>query len=340
MLSRTADDLFWMARYVERAENVARLLEVASRMALMPQDAGGTDEWTAVLIAGGVEPLYRETHGDVDPDTTLEFMALNPDNPSSILNCFSVARENARAQRHTITRELWEAINDTWHGIQYMTADQVEAMGSIAFFEWVKSRSHLVRGALAGTMIRDDSYNFIRLGTFIERADSTSRILDVKYHLILPQEEVVGGAPDYYQWGALLQSVSAQGSYRRMFGDQIRYSQVAELLVLRAEMPRSVRSCYEEIMENLQDLTAVYDEQPRCIRMAGRLRARLVYGEIAEFTGQEGGLHGFLTEVIDTNLRIAAQIGKDFLLTPEAESMNEEAILMGAESARQEQAMG
>lgn len=340
MLSRTADDLFWMARYVERAENVARLLEVANRMALMPQAAGGTDEWTAVLIAGGVEPLYHETYDTVDADATLVFMALSPDNPSSIRNCFSVARENARAQRHTITRELWEAINDTWHGIRDMTPEEIESMGSIAFFEWVKSRSHLVRGAMAGTMIRDDSYSFIRLGTFIERADSTSRILDIKYHLILPQEEVVGGAPDYYQWGALLQSVSAQGSYRRMFGDQIRYNQVAELLVLRPEMPRSIRSCYDEIMENLQDLTVSYDIQPRCIRMAGRLRARLVYGEVTEFTEQDGGLHGFLTEVIDTNLRIAAQIGRDFLLTPEAESMNEEAILIGAESARQEQTMG
>ncbi|MDF1733729.1 MAG: alpha-E domain-containing protein [Minwuia sp.] len=336
MLSRTADDLFWMSRYVERAENVARLLEVADRMALMPQDAGGTDEWTAVLIAGGVAPLYTELVGKVEADPTLRFMALSPENPSSIYNCFSVARENARAQRHTITRELWEAINDTWHGIRDMTPEKVEGMGHTAFFEWVKSRSHLVRGALAGTMIRDDAYSFTRLGTFIERADSTSRILDVKYHLILPTEEVVGGAPDYYQWAALLQSVSAQGSYRRMFGDQIRYTNVAELLVLRPEMPRSVRSCYDNIMENLQNLTDSYESQPRCLRMAGKLRARLVYGEVAEFTGQESGLHEFLTEVVGTNLQIAAQIGKDFLLTPE----NEDTPLAFPENARQEQTMG
>lgn len=336
MLSRTADDLFWMSRYVERAENVARLLEVADRMALMPQDAGGTDEWTAVLIAGGVAPLYTELVGKVEADPTLRFMALSKDNPSSIYNCFSVARENARAQRHTITRELWEAINDTWHGIRDMTPERVEGMGHTAFFEWVKSRSHLVRGALAGTMIRDDAYSFTRLGTFIERADSTSRILDVKYHLILPTEEVVGGAPDYYQWAALLQSVSAQGSYRRMFGDQIRYTNVAELLVLRPEMPRSVRSCYDNIMENLQNLTENYESQPRCLRMAGKLRARLVYGEVAEFTGQESGLHEFLTEVVDTNLQIAAQIGKDFLLTPEGD----DTPLAMPENARQEQTMG
>ncbi len=336
MLSRTADDLFWMSRYVERAENVARLLEVADRMALMPQDAGGTDEWTAVLIAGGVAPLYTELVGKVEAEPTLRFMALSPDNPSSIYNCFSVARENARAQRHTITRELWESINDTWHGIRDMTPEKVEGMGHTAFFEWVKSRSHLVRGALAGTMIRDDAYSFTRLGTFIERADSTSRILDVKYHLILPTEEVVGGAPDYYQWAALLQSVSAQGSYRRMFGDQIRYTNVAELLVLRPEMPRSVRSCYDNIMENLQNLTDSYESQPRCLRMAGKLRARLVYGEVAEFTGQESGLHEFLTEVVGTNLQIAAQIGKDFLLTPE----NEDTPLAFPENARQEQTMG
>lgn len=336
MLSRTADDLFWMSRYVERAENVARLLEVADRMALMPQQAGGTDEWTAVLIAGGVAPLYTEKVGRVEPEPTLRFMALSEDNPSSIRNCFHVARENARAQRHTITRELWEAINDTWHGIRDMNAQKLEAMGRTAFFEWVKSRSHLVRGALAGTMIRDDAYSFMRLGTFIERADSTSRILDVKYHLILPAEEVVGGAPDYYQWAALLQSVSAHGSYRRMFGDQIRYTNVAELLVLRPEMPRSVRSCYDNIMENLQELTEGYRTQPRCVRMAGKLRARLVYGEVGEITGQDSGLHEFLTEVVGTNLQIAAQIGKDFLLTPEAD----DAPLAIPENARQEQTMG
>ena len=337
MLSRTANDLFWMSRYVERAENIARLLEVADRMSLMPQQAGGTDEWSAVLIAGGIAPIYREHHDRVDAASTIEFMALSADNPSSIRNCFGTARENARAQRHTLTREMWEAINDSWLEIRDMTPAQLNAMGHSAFFDMVKRRSHLVRGAMAGTLIRDDGFRFIRLGTFVERADSTARILDVKYHLILPAGETIGGSTDYYQWAALLQSVSAHGSYNRLTGDTIRPWKVAEMLILRPEMPRSIRSAYDELMDNLRVLTGPSGSALECMRMAGKLHSQLLYARIEEIFQGNDGLHGFLTHVVDTNMAVAHQITRDFLMITDTE---ETAGTGGTESPRQHQSNG
>lgn len=328
MLSRAADDLFWVARYVERAENTARLLEVADRMALMPVQAGRTNEWMSVLIAGGVEPLYREKIGTVTERETLDFMAFGADNPSSIRNCFHVARENARAQRHVLTRELWEAMNDTWLGIRDMNLAKMEEMGRSSFFDWVKQRSHLVRGAIAGTMIRDDAYHFIRLGTFIERSDSTARILDVKYHLILPDAAPVGGAADYYQWTALLQSVSAHGSYRRLTGDDVKPWKVADLLILRPEMPRSIRSCYDEIMLNLNTLSQDYGRRLESVRIAGQMHSRLLYAQIDEIF--QTSLHEFLTSVVDRNVLLGRQIARDFLLI-----VNDEGDHVSGESARQ-----
>lgn len=316
MLSRTADDVYWASRYVERAENLARLMEVADRMSLMPMAAKDSGEWHSVLIASGTEPLYLEKHNWVTEQDALHFIAFDGDNPSSIYNCLKNARENLRAQRHTITRELWEAVNDTWHGIRDVDLPAMELRGRSEFFDWVKQRSHLVRGAIAGTMLRDDMYNFLRIGTFVERADSTARILDVKYHLILPEGAPVGGAADYYQWTALLQSVSAHVNYRRLFGESVRPIRVAELLILRPEIPRSIRSCYDEIMKNLEDLSRDYGRSLDSLRMAGRLHAEIKYGSIEEIFNLMG-LHEFLTSVVDRNIEIGGLMQKDFLLVPE-----------------------
>ncbi|PJK31177.1 alpha-E domain-containing protein [Minwuia thermotolerans] len=316
MLSRTADDVYWASRYVERAENLARLMEVAVRMSLMPMKAEDGGEWLSVLIASGTEPLYLEKYNSVTEADAIHFIAFDGDNPSSIYNCLKNARESMRAQRHTITRELWEAVNDTWHGIRDMDVEAMERRGRSEFFDWVKQRSHLVRGAIAGTMIRDDLYNFLRIGTFVERADSTARILDVKYHLILPEGVPLGGAADYYQWTALLQSVSAHVNYRRLFGEAVRSIRVAELLILRDEMPRSIRSCYDEIMRNLEDLSGDYGRSLPSLRMAGRVHAEIKYGTIDEIFNLIG-LHEFLTSIVDRNIEIGAQIQRDFLLVPE-----------------------
>lgn len=314
MLSRTADDVFWASRYVERTENLARLMEVADRMSLMPTEADNSREWHSVLIANGVEPAFFEKHKAVTEADAVAFITFDRDNPSSIYNCIRSARENIRAQRHTVTRELWEAINTFWHDVRDLTPEQMAARGRTEVTDHLKLRSHQVRGAIAGTMIRDDLFRFMRLGTFIERADSTARILDVKYHLILPEGAPVGGAADYYQWTALLQSVSGHNNYRRVFGTAVVPIQVAELLMLRPEMPRSVRYCYDEILVNLEALSREYGITLECLRMAGKLQSELKYDTIDDIFG--AGLHEFLTRVVDENVQIGQQIQKDFLLIP------------------------
>ncbi|MCU0869523.1 MAG: alpha-E domain-containing protein, partial [Burkholderiales bacterium] len=244
MLSRTANNLYWMARFVERAENTARMLDVAYRMSLVPKDARLADqEWYAPLnITGALYP-FSGRHSTVNAAGVLHYMVLDPDNPSSIWSCAKAARENARAVRGSITSEMWEVINGTWLELQRITEDRVRSERVLEFFEWVKERSHLFRGVTVGTLLREEAFHFNRLGTFLERADNTARILDVKYHVLLPSVEDVGGAEDYYQWAAVLRSVSAFESYRKVYRDVITPLRVAELLILRENMPRSLHLC-------------------------------------------------------------------------------------------------
>ena len=296
MLSSTADHLYWMARSMERAENTARMLDVTYRMSLLKRaTAEPSQEWSAMLNISGLHYVYSESHPQVDADRVLHFMTLDENNPSSIVNSLQLARDNARTVRGTITSEMWEALNATWIEMNAIRSRGLPADGIAAFFEWVKERSHLFRGITYGTMLRDDAFRFIRLGTFIERADNTSRILDVKYHILLPSLEDVGGAGDYYQWGALLRSVSAFETYRKVYRDVITPRRVAELLILRADMPRSLYASVLEVDQQLREING--DRSGELLRQAGLLAAELRYGRIEDIIGQ--GLHEYLTRFLD-----------------------------------------
>jgi uncharacterized alpha-E superfamily protein len=313
MLSRTAENLFWMARYVERAENVARMLDVALRMALLPSAAGNEHlHWKPVLAISPGTGKFQERYAALTPENVIRYVALDSDNETSIWSLIRAARENARAQRGAISNEAWESLNGTWLAIQEMGLKDLQRGGYRDFFDWVKERSHLFRGVVFGTMLHDDAFRFIRLGTFIERANNTARILDVKYHVLLPATEEIGGYVDYYQWGALLRSVGAFRSYRKIYRDTILPWRVAELLVLRRDMPRSLHHCYENLIGTLDDLAGENDLESR--RQAGETYARLRYGRIDKIFG--GGLHEFLTGFIRDNLDVGAQIQEDFLMVP------------------------
>jgi len=313
MLSRIANNLFWMGRYVERAENTARMLDVTYRNALLPTAAAVPDsEWGVTLQIGGTYDGFLEKHSLTSARTVIEYLALDPGNPSSIYTGLQTARENARATRGTITSEMWENINDTWLEMRTLTWDKIEARGLSRFFDWVKERSHLFRGVADGTMLRDDSYLFLRLGTFLERGDNTARMLDVKYHLLLPEGEQVGGAVDYYQWGALLRSLSSFRAYKRLFHDTITPIRVAELLILRDDSPRSLDSCYHEIDDVFSDLRDLYRQDYECFRMAGEIYSRLRYSRIEEIFS--AGLHEFLDDFLERNDALGQQISADFLL--------------------------
>ncbi len=311
MLGRVADQLYWMARYSERAENMARILDVADRMTLTPQsDETRESAWFSALEVAGAQAGYAEKYGDIAGDKVLHFMALDEGNPASIFSSIRAARENARALRGSITTEMFEAINATWLELRAMDEEVLTPSGRRVFFDWVKERAHLFRGVAEGTMLRDEAMKFMSIGLDIERADSTARLLDSKYHILLPSIEEVGGALDYYQWGALLRSLSAFRAYHKIYRDRITPIRVAELIILHPEMPRSMRSCYDRLMDTLEDLCG--DDAPECERLAGRLQSHLKFRRVEEIF--RGGLHEFLTEFIEGNADVGQQVARDFMM--------------------------
>ena len=310
MLSRTADHLYWMARYIERAENMARVLDVTYSMSLVPNAAQSEAAlWLPALeISGNVE-AYEEDYDSVNAADVIHYLAMDMNNPSSIYNALRNARENARAVRVAMTSETWENINALWLEFDQFMGQDLAQNGLREFCDWVKARSHLFRGVCFGTMLRDDAFSFVRLGTFIERADNTARLLDVKYHLLLPDQEEIGGAVDYYEWSAVLRSVSAFQAYQKIFSNTIVPWRVAELLVLRRDMPRSLHACLDEINHILDQLSG--HRQTECRRLAGELHARLRFGKMQDIF--QKGLHEFLSDFIDANNLLGAEIQRAFL---------------------------
>ena len=316
MLSRAANNLYWMSRHIERAETTARLLDVTYRMSLLPyriqeSDQSWAEPWALPLVISGLASAYYERYpGVLSSDNVLRFMVLDPANPSSLYSCIQSARENARTVRGAITSEMYEDINAAWLEIRNQDYDRLHAGGLGEFFDWVKMRSHQFRGVTFGTMLRDEGYNFIRLGTFMERADNTARLLDVKYHTLLPSAADVGGAVDYYQWGALLRSLSAFDSYRKVYRDLITPMKVAELLILRADVPRSLHACMNEIYDILRELC---DESSiEAERLAGELHAQLHYGRTGQIIAL--GLHEYLMDFLEKLSLLTTEIDEDFLV--------------------------
>ena len=301
--------LYWLSRNVERAENTARILDVAYRMSLLTKDAALQDqEWFAPLnITGSLFP-FSGRHSIVCAKEVLHFMALDTENPSSIYNCAKQARENARAVRGSITSEMWEVLNATWLELQNMDEESLYARGISSFFEWVKERSHLYRGVTLGTMRRDEAFEFHRLGSYMERADNTARMLDVKYHVLLPSVEDVGGAVDYYQWSAVLRSVSAYESYRKVYRDSVTPVRIAELLILRVDIPRSLHFCMRDVYEIL---CAVQNQSSaEATRQAGEIYAAMQFGLIGNIF--HTGLHEYLTAFLKSTNRLGVEIDGAF----------------------------
>jgi len=331
MLSRTADHLFWMARYIERAENTARMLDVTLTTSLLPQSTLQAERgWRAMLGISELQPSYDVVHAQMTALAVLDFMVRDPDNPSSIYACLQAARENARAVRGSLTTDLWETHNDTWLQLQSQLRDGLLERDPKTFFEWVKFRSHLSRGVTIGTMLKDEAFYFARLGTFLERADNTARILDVKFQELgdtpaPAQAQAQGpaetqragtestGSPhylDYYYWAAVLRSVSAFEIYRRVYRDVITPLRVAELLILRRDMPRSLAASVLEVCDNLEQVKN--DRSGETARRAGLLGAELQFGRIEDLVAQ--GLHAFLTSFLARVNDIGQRISQDFLV--------------------------
>jgi uncharacterized alpha-E superfamily protein len=324
VLSRTADHLFWMARYIERAENTARMLDVNLSTSLLPQSAQALESsWRALLSISELTEEFDERYPIVSPRDVMDFMVRDASNSSSICACLRAARENARAVRGSLTTEVWETHNDTWLDLQRKLSDRTPERDPQAFFEWVKFRSHLSRGVTIGTMLKDEAFYFVRLGTFLERADNTARLIDVKYHGLSDEsgrapaaanKDSVDHPPDFYHWAAVLRSVSAFETYRKVYRDVITPSRVAELLILRGDMPRSLASCLNEVSVNLEMVRNRRSEETE--RRAGLLRAELRYGRIEDILAR--GLHSYLTEFLERINDLGERVSEDFLVPLEA----------------------
>ena len=316
MLSRTADHLFWMSRYTERAENTARMLDVNYQTSLLPQSTTVAQAgWQGLLSISELKPAYTTKYGDsINPRDVMDFMVRDEKNSSSIISCLKNARENARAVRGTLTTEVWETLNQTYLEVFRMLRNGEFERDQGQFFEWVKFRSHLSRGVTMGTMLQDEAFYFLRLGTFLERADNTARLVDVKFHsfqgdfLGVPNEE--DQEYDFYHWSAILRSVSGFEVYRKVYRDVIKPERVAELLILRAEMPRSLLGCLNEVMHTLPMVTS--DVSSETQRRAGKLRADLQFARIDEILAT--GLHAFLTQFLDRVNELGAHISREFLV--------------------------
>ncbi len=315
MLSRTADHLFWMSRYTERAENTARMLDVNYQTALLPQSTAVAElGWKGLLSISELLPAYKAKHESFRSSEVMEFMVRDESNPSSIISCLRAARENARAVRGTLTTEVWETQNQTWLELNRMLRSGEFESDPAQFFEWVKFRSHLSRGVTVGTMLMDEALYFMRLGTFLERADNTARLVDVKFHAL--QSDFYGAASekdqeyDFYHWSAILRSVSGFEIYRKVYRDVIKPERVAELLILRPDMPRSLHASLNEVVGNLAMVAG--EPASETLRRAGKLRAELQYGRIDEILAT--GLHAFLTQFLDRVNELGMHVSREFLL--------------------------
>jgi uncharacterized alpha-E superfamily protein len=312
MLSRTADNLYWLARYVERAEYLARILEATQRLTALPLAyVGESNEWESAVATAGCANAFYAVFPEANEENVTDFLAFSYDNPSSIRSCFEAARTNARAVRTALTVEMWDAINGTWLELKRYGNGPTSREELSRFLRWVQESSLLFDGSAYRTMLRNDAYSFTRLGVFMERADNTARILDVKYHMLLPAHEQVGGPLDYFQWAAILRSVSALTSYHWVYRESLKPWLVADLLILKEEMPRSLASCYENIVTHLDKVASAYGRQGPSQRLARGIRTRLQNSRMEEIF--QTGLHEFIQSFIADNNRIGATISQQYL---------------------------
>lgn len=313
MLGRSANGIFWMFRYLERAENTARLVEAGLRLALTRGSSAEGDEWRSILITIGQDEDYLARHGDLTGGAVANFILRDRENPGSVINMIEYARTNARAVRTTLTREVWEATNQCWMTLNELLSHPVRERTLGEVLATIRNESQQVRGAMAGSMLRNEIFNFARLGTYTERADNTARIVDVKYFVLLPSVSLVGSALDNVQWETVLRSVSGESAYRWLNSGRMDARGIAEFLILDGRFPRSLSFCYEEMRINMAGLAREYGQESPAHELLRNAGAQLHQTTIAEIL--ERGLHEFIRDFLRGNRRIAEAIAHDYRFT-------------------------
>lgn len=309
MLSRTADHVYWLGRYAERAENLARTLDVQYRLSLLPHEANSDGlGWQQMLATLGFESAYHKRYEALEPHRVIDFVAFDRENPSSILSCLRSARENAHAVRGSISSEMWETFNATWLEARATAPSRFTTRNVAEFIEWVKYRAHLARGVVLGSMLRDEGYNFMQIGTFLERADGVARLLQIR----LGCEATRDGsavAHDYYPWTVLLRALSAFEIFRRVSRNSVTPRHVVEFATFRTDVPRSIYRSAELMYENLHAVANTQSSETE--RRAGQLHASLRFGTMDAMTA--GGVDRFLDHVLASTADLSDRIGRDFL---------------------------
>jgi len=309
MLGKTAGGLFWMARYLERSENTTRLIDAGFRIALT-RSAAARNEWASVVTTTGAESAFHEHYDEYTAANVVDFLLRDRTNPSSVMSAVEAARNNARLVRTALTREVWEATNECWITLKAHLQRPVAERDLPDTLDLIRQQSSLVRGAMHGTMLRNEIYDFVRIGTFIERADNTARILDVKYYVLLPSIAQVGSQLDNVQWETILRSVSAYRSYRWLYNGEITPAGIANFLIFDRRMPRSLRFAYGKISENLKFLIEDHGAEMICGNLVDAQVTNLDHRTIESLL--ETGLHEFLADFLRKNAELAGQIERDF----------------------------
>jgi uncharacterized alpha-E superfamily protein len=309
LLGRQANGIYWMSRYFERAENMARLMDAGLRMALNRTQTAA-EEWTSVVVSSGGEYGFKERFKEFTVGTVTEFLLRDTANPSSVISCIEAGRLNARAVRTALTREAWEAINDGWMVLKRLLTAKIDERDLPKVLDAIKRETALIRGALYGTQLRNEIFDFAQLGTYVERADNTARILDVKYYVLLPSISWVGSTLDNSQWESILRSVSAHRSYRWVYDAQYKPTNIADYLILNERMPRSLAFSYRMIGEHLSFLARDYGVEHVCHQTLASNRSKLKVSSIKDVF--DAGLHEFLAGFIRDNNRLSAEIAESY----------------------------
>ncbi len=300
MLSRTAENLFWSARYIERADSLARLLEVGYRISLIPNtERGYTNEWESILETSGIKNEYLKKYKTISKEKIIFFILFDPENSSSVKNCIKTARENIRMVRTAVTLEVWNAVNSSYHELDKNLKDTKNILKEMPeIIEWIKKQVNLIRGTILNTQLINDGYDFLILGTYFERADFTARIINVKYFILLPSINYVGGDIDNFQWSLMLRSISSFRAFKWAYGGQeITYTKIIDFLILNMTCPRSLIFSIEKINHHLGRLSKFYKQTS-----TSNKKMALMYKKIKNLNANkitEIGLHEFLKSFIE-----------------------------------------
>jgi uncharacterized alpha-E superfamily protein len=306
MLSRTAENLFWMARYMERAEATARLLTMGQRMAILP-GAHHRDEWRSVVRATGNGAAFPEGPQVTESDA-VSYLMLDLDNPSSIRSCLLKARANGKSARTMLTQDMWEALNEGWRKLD--SYDVGEARRQLpTLIDWVKTRVMTFRGAAHSGQLRNEGHDFLRVGSALERAQMTLRLLDVKYYVLLPETEVIGGNRDHYQWTSVLHALSGSRAYHHVYGGTYTPWRITDFLMLNRMFPRSVAYCYDQMAYRLNRLAGWHDSRGRCHDTVRQMVADLEQSDSGEIF--RVGLH----ETVQSGLEMTDRLGGEIAQT-------------------------